>query len=68
MAINQSNNFWINELSAFSLLLFMYRILFLYFTPLARTVTLWGTEILNTLELNQQIYSTDLDLGADLQL
>ena len=58
MKINQWNNFFINELSAFFFGFIMYRILFLYFFPVARTLTLWGAEILNTLELNQQILQT----------
>ena len=58
MKINQRNNFWINELSAFLFVLFRYRILFLYFFPVARALTLWGAEMLNTFELNQQILQT----------
>ena len=42
----------------FSLVLFMYHILFLFFFPFARTLTLWGAEMLNTFELNQQILQT----------
>ena len=58
MKINQWNNFWINELSTFLFVLFRYRILFFYFFPVARTLTLWGAEMLNTFELNQQILQT----------
>ena len=42
----------------FCLILFRYRNLFLYFFPVARTLTLWGAEMLNTFELNQQILQT----------
>ena len=38
--------------------LFRYRILFLYVFPVARTLTLWGAEMLNTFELNQQSLQT----------
>lgn len=58
MKINQWNNFWINELSTFLFVLFRYRNLFFYFFPVARTLTLWGAEMLNTFELNQQILQT----------
>ena len=58
MKINQWNNFWINELSTFLFVLFRYRILFFYFFPVARTLTLWGAEMLNTFELNEQILQT----------
>ena len=58
MKINQWNNFWINELSTFLFVLFRYRILFFYFFPVARTLTLWGAEMLNTFELNQKILQT----------
>lgn len=68
-AIRIANNFWINELSAF-IILFCLCILFFYFFPIARTVTLWGARIFSTLDSKavKSANSTKRDLGAALPL